>query len=249
MDKNIKIGIIGEFHPDRPSHDATNQALNHAAEALSIKPNITWLLTQPLENDSEIMNLVNFDALWCAPAGLYKSKTGTIRAIQFAREKNWPFIGTWGGFQYTLLEYFRNVLGMEDAAHAEVSPKSSNLVISPLSCSLVGETQTVFISPDTLAYNVYKREKAKEIFNCNYGFNETYRKELDEQNLKIVGVDGHGNARIVELPTHRFFMATLFLPQFSSSAEKPHPLIIEYLNAAKVFKVNKKEIEIKSWHK
>ena len=94
MDQKIKIGIIGEFHPDRPSHNATNQALNHAAEALSINLDIAWLLTQPLENDSGIKDLVNFDALWCAPGGLYKSKIGTIRAIQFAREKGWPFIGT-----------------------------------------------------------------------------------------------------------------------------------------------------------
>jgi CTP synthase (UTP-ammonia lyase) len=94
MYQKIKIGIIGEFHPDRPSHNATNQALNHAAEALSINLDIAWLLTQPLENESKIMNLVNFDALWCAPGGLYKSKIGTIRAIQFARENGWPFIGT-----------------------------------------------------------------------------------------------------------------------------------------------------------
>lgn len=94
MDQKIKIGIIGEFHPERPSHNATNQALNHAAGVLSMNLDIAWLLTQPLENDSGIKDLVNFDALWCAPGGLYKSKIGTIRAIQFAREKGWPFIGT-----------------------------------------------------------------------------------------------------------------------------------------------------------
>jgi CTP synthase (UTP-ammonia lyase) len=127
---------------------------------------------------------------------------------------------------------------MRDAEHGEASPKSSRLVISPLSCPLIAETQIVFISPDTLAYEIYRKEKAKEIFNCNYGFNETYHQELNEQDLKIVGVDNNGNARIVELATHRFFMATLFLPQSSSSAEKPHPLIVEYLNAAKVFKFN-----------
>jgi CTP synthase (UTP-ammonia lyase) len=94
MDQTLKIGIIGEFHSDRPSHNATNQALNHAAEALSINLDIAWLQTEPLENDSMIINLVNFDGLWCAPGGLYKSKIGAIRAIQFAREEGWPFIGT-----------------------------------------------------------------------------------------------------------------------------------------------------------
>jgi CTP synthase (UTP-ammonia lyase) len=94
MDQKLKIGIIGEFNPDRPSHHATNRALNHAAKALSIKLEIAWLLTQPLENDFKLMNLVNFDALWCSPGGLYKRNMGTIRAIQFAREQGWPFIGT-----------------------------------------------------------------------------------------------------------------------------------------------------------
>ena len=133
---------------------------------------------------------------------------------------------------------------MRDAEHGEASPKSSRLVISPLSCSLIGETQIVYISPNTLAYKIYRKEKAKEIFNCNYGFNETYQKEMNAQDLKIVGVDDNGNARIVELSDHRFFMATLFLPQSSSSAEKPYPLIVEYLNAAKAFQGIKQEIEI-----
>lgn len=134
---------------------------------------------------------------------------------------------------------------MRDAEHGESSPKTSRLVINPLSCSLIGETQIVYISPDTLTYKIYRKEKAKEKFNCNYGFNEAYHKEMNEQDLKIVGVDDNGGARIVELSDHRFFMATLFLPQSSSSAEKPHPLIVEYLNAAKAFHGIKKDVEIK----
>ena len=94
MVEKVKIGIIGEFHSDRPSHIATNQALNHAAKASSIDLDIKWLLTQPLEGEASIMNLEKFDALLCAPGGLYKSTIGTIKAIQFAREKGWPFIGT-----------------------------------------------------------------------------------------------------------------------------------------------------------
>ena len=134
---------------------------------------------------------------------------------------------------------------MRDAEHGEASPKTSRLVIRPLSCSLIGETQIVYISPDSLASKIYRNEKAKEKFNCNYGFNEAYHKELNQQDLKIVGVDDNGDARIVELSDHRFFMATLFLPQFSSSVEKPHPLIVEYLNAAKAFQGIKQEVEIK----
>jgi len=94
MEQKLSIGVIGEFHPDRPSHHATNDALNHAADRLSMNIDVTWLQTKPLENDLDAVNLANFDALWCAPGGFYESKIGAMKAIQFAREKDWPFIGT-----------------------------------------------------------------------------------------------------------------------------------------------------------
>jgi len=124
---------------------------------------------------------------------------------------------------------------MRDAEHGEAAPKSSMLVISPLSCSLIEETQIVYIYPDSLAYKIYGKEKAKEKFNCKFGFNETYREDINRQDLKIGGVDDNGNVRIVELSTHRFFMAMLYLPQSCSSVGNPHPIIVEYLNAAKAF--------------
>jgi CTP synthase (UTP-ammonia lyase) len=131
---------------------------------------------------------------------------------------------------------------MRDAEHGDACPKTSRAIISPLSCPLIGETKTVYISPDTLAYKIYREEKTKESFNCNYGLNEAFYKELNEQDLKIVGVDDNGDARIVELSTHRFFMATLFLPQSSSSAENPHPIIVDFLNSAHTFQGIKKEV-------
>ena len=132
---------------------------------------------------------------------------------------------------------------MRDAEHGAVSPKASRLVIKPLSCSIIGERQIVYTSPDTLAYRIYRKEQAKEILNCKYAFNEAYNKELNGQDLRIVGVDDNGDTRIVELSDHRYFMATLFLPQSSSSPEKPHPLIVEYLNAAKAFQGMKREVK------
>jgi len=124
---------------------------------------------------------------------------------------------------------------MGDAEHGEFSPDSQRMVISPLSCSLIGETQTVMVSPGSVVYGIYGSEITNEQFSCSFGFNETYSRHLDGQELKTVGVDRDGNARIIELSTHRFFVATLFLPQLSSSVEKPHPLIVEYLNSASVF--------------
>jgi CTP synthase (UTP-ammonia lyase) len=105
-------------------------------------------------------------------------------------------------------------------------------LISQLSCSLVGEKQPVTITPDTLTFQAYGVTQVVEQFNCNYGLHKGYREEMTKGALKIVGVDSSGDARIVELADHRFFIATLFLPQLSSSPENPHPLIMAYLKAA-----------------
>jgi len=127
------------------------------------------------------------------------------------------------------------VLGIEDAAHAETISNGSRAFISKLSCSLAGETRAVQISPGTAVFKAYKKETVREQFNCSYGLNEIYRDTMHNQPLKIVGVDTNGEARVVEFSGHRFFIATLFLPQLSSSPATPHPLIMAYMRAAMAF--------------
>ena len=137
------------------------------------------------------------------------------------------------------------MLGIQDATHEEMGPEGSVYFISKLSCSLVGEMQEVHITPGTMTFRAYGKEKAIEQFNCNYGLNEKYRNEIERGGLKIVGVDNNGEARIVELSNHRFFIATLFLPQLSSSSAIHHHLIIAYMKAAMAFQVTKQKGKLK----
>jgi len=94
MNQLLCVGIIGDFDSRYPSHLATNEALRHAARALSVALDYTWLLTPRLDDASSETTLRQFDALWCAPGSPYKSMNGALRAIRFAREKDWPFIAT-----------------------------------------------------------------------------------------------------------------------------------------------------------
>ena len=92
----MRIGIIGDYNPDYPSHIATNEALAHAAAALSLTVEPIWLPTESLEDESSEASalLRRSDALWCSPGSPYKSMTGALRGIRFAREQGHPFIGT-----------------------------------------------------------------------------------------------------------------------------------------------------------
>lgn len=105
-------------------------------------------------------------------------------------------------------------------------------MISRLQCSLAGVTGTVQVLSGTRAFQIYGRRVVEEKFSCNFGLNEAFRDRLESGALRVAGVDADGNARIVELADHRFFLATLFLPQLSSSDEAPHPLVLDFLKAA-----------------
>ena len=94
MNTPLSIGIIGDFDPQLHYHVATNAALCHAASALATRVDCTWLPTPSLDNAGSENTLQRFDALWCAPASPYNSMQGALKAIHFAREQGWPFIGT-----------------------------------------------------------------------------------------------------------------------------------------------------------
>ncbi len=125
---------------------------------------------------------------------------------------------------------------MRDADHEESAPDAATLVITRLACSLRGTEQVAYMLPGTLAFKAYGKDRSIEKFRCNYGLNERYRDLLFRGDLKISGEDGEGNVRIVELQSHPFFVATLFVPQLSSEPGRPHPLIVAFLQAARAFR-------------
>jgi CTP synthase (UTP-ammonia lyase) len=127
------------------------------------------------------------------------------------------------------------VLKLQDADHEETAPHAATLLVNRLVCSLVGQTQTIRFMPGTKVHHAYGTTEASEEFRCNFGLNPAYRAQVLCGPLQCTGVDREGEARVVELTTHPFFVATLFLPQLTSSPATPHPLIVAYLRAAIAF--------------
>jgi CTP synthase (UTP-ammonia lyase) len=104
-------------------------------------------------------------------------------------------------------------------------------VITALACSLVGQEQSVRLVPQTRAAQLYGVETVVEPYYCNYGVNADYLPRLVDSGLRVSGVGEEGEVRIVELPDHPFFVATLFLPQARSTGRDPHPLLRGYAAA------------------
>ena len=228
---NVKLAVVGDFNSSNSSHIATNDAILHSSAALGISVEPRWVGTEELIASGGENRLRGFDGVWIAPSSPYRSMDGALSAIRTARECRIPLLGTCGGFQHIILEYARNVLGFADAEHEESNPNASRLFISRLACSLVGRSMTVRFQPGSLVAQLYGQTSAQEQYLCNFGVNPAYTEKLRSGQLRIVGSDDEGVARVVELAEHPFFVGTLFIPQLASTPTVPHPVVSGFLQA------------------
>lgn len=224
----MKIAIIGEYDPSFEPHALTDVALGHSARQLYVDLNYLWVSTADLSANI----LDEFDGAWIAPGSPYRDMGRTLQAIQYARLGGIPCLGTCGGFQHMVIEYARNQLGITDAEHAEYDPYASRLIVSKLQCSLAGREMQLSFAPDSLVAKIYGRTAATERYYCNFGVNPTFARQISDGGFRIVGSDSEGEARVMELSGHPYFVGTLFVPQFRSTADCPHPLVTEFLRAA-----------------
>lgn len=224
-----KIGIIGDFKENLLNHTAINKAIEINKQEQYPELDYEWLPTQNLHQ----IDLSTYDGFWLAPGGPYVSDDNVLDAIKWIREsKQVPFLGNCGGFQYGIFEFMKNVVGLIDVNTEEVDANAANKVVSKLSCSLRGNIhQSVFIKKKTKVYEIIQQAQITETYNCNYGVSPEYQEMLDEHGLVVAGVNEDGEARILELPHHPFFILSLFQPAMNTSKEHPHPLITAFIKA------------------
>ncbi len=225
--KPLRIAIIGDFTAGKHTHLALNEAVTHCQQHLDFPVETIWIGTENIPEPSSLPNYT--DALWIAPGSPYKNDNAVYRAIQWARENNFPLLGTCGGFQYMVVEYAKNVLGIAEASHEESEPGASQLVITKLSCSLKGQQEEVLITDkDSWLYTVLKKDVITGFFNCNYGVNPAYTDKLQQAPFAFTAFSRNGEVRGLELKGHRFYKGTLFQPPLDSSREKPNALIMDF---------------------
>lgn len=222
-----RIAVVGDYQPHHETHPATPAAVGHAAAALGLPVEATWLATDTVTTEL----LASYEGIWIAPGSPYRSLAGALLAISFARTRQVPLLGTCAGFQHIVLEYARDVLGREAAQHAEYAPNADELFVTPLSCSLAGQSFEVRLSEPSLARHAYGAKAATERYYCNFGLNPDREAELEAAGMAVTGRDQDGEARIVELAGHPFLVGTLFVPPVCSSPGKPHPLVVAFVTA------------------
>lgn len=224
--KTIKVGIIGDYD-GRPSHIATSESLKHSSEALGTAIEVIWVPTESLISDTT--QLAEYQGLWCAPGSPYKSMLGALNGVRYARENDVPFLGTCGGFQHAILEYAKDILQYKEIEDDDFDIYSTNIFLSEMTCSLVGQSRTILIQDNTLLSEIYKETKMVERYNCSFGLNEEFEKALLQKDWMVAAKDEQGEVRALVLDGKKFFVITLFQPQLSSSKENPHILVNSFI--------------------
>lgn len=225
---HMRIALIGEYDPSFEPHILTAAAIGHAARKLDLHVEFDWVSTADV---SERL-FESFQAVWIAPGSPYKDMGKTLWAIQHARENGIPCFGTCGGFQHMVIEYARNQLGIQDAEHAEYDPYASNVIVSRLSCSLVGRDMELRFVAGSRVAEIYGVPTATESYYCNFGVNADFVPQFADGDFRIVGSDTEGEARVMEIYEHPFYIGTLYVPQSRSHEGNPHPLVTGFLLAA-----------------
>lgn len=224
----VHIALIGDYNAGVPAHRAIAIALDMAADAADVRADYRWISTPQVKDGAA---LADFDGIWCVPASPYLEMTGALTGIRYARERSLPFLGTCGGFQHALIEYARNVLGWQDADHAETAPESANAIITPLTCSLLEVVADIRLVPDSLIAQAYGKLEIAECYQCRYGLRPELQEALFSGALKVSGTDVHDDIRAIELQGHPFFVASLFQPERAALEGRLPPLVAAFLNA------------------
>lgn len=227
--KRIGIALVGDFDEKMHTHLSLNESIRHCKPHLSFELEARWVSTLHCR---EIMSTPDlYNGIWVAPGSPYKNESNVLELIRWARENNIPMLGSCGGFQFMVLEYARNRLGITDAGHAE-SGYSLNPVISMLSCSLRGQEEHISIpDKESWLFDVFQSHTVLARYYCSYGVNPTYYETLNQHPFVFSAFSSTGEVRAFELRGHRFFRGTLFQPSLDSTEEKANPLILSFFKA------------------
>jgi len=221
----VDIAIVGDKNDAYPSHREIDAVRSMLGEGVDTE----WVPT----DGERVHDLEGFHGIWLTPGSPYADDAAAYEAVRWARERDVPFLGTCGGLQYAVIEYFRNVLGLASASHAESDGVDDTNVVRALACSLDGEERLVRPLAGTRFARLVDGEPFVGMHYCNYGPSTDALQRLVEGGMVIEATADDAEAEVIELPTNRFFMLSLFQPQIGALAGKPlHPLLREFVRCA-----------------
>ena len=244
IDKNkiVRIAIVGKYIKLEDSYISVIESLHHAGFANNVNVEIDLVDAEKINNENANEILSKYDGI-VVPGGFgNRGIEGKIATIKYARENKVPFLGICLGMQMAVVEFARDVLGLEDANSAEFDENTKNPVIHIMeeqkNIDKKGGTMRLgaypcIIKEGSLANKVYGKKEISERHRHRYEFNNDYRENLENAGLHISGTSPDGKlVEIVEIEDHPYFIAGQFHPELKSRPNRPAPLFTGLVKAA-----------------
>ncbi len=247
----VDIALVGKYVELQDAYKSILESFVHAGAANECKVNVHTIQSEFVDASNVEEKIGGMDAVLVAPGFGERGLEGKIVAIKYAREHNVPFFGICLGMQMCVVEFARDVLGLKEAASAEVNPSTPYPVIDLMedqkSTTIKGGTMRLGayecqLDRDSLAYKIYGTEIISERHRHRYEFNGDFLERMEEGGLKATGRNPEtGLVEIVEIPTHPFFIGVQFHPEYKSTPEKPQPIFVAFVKAAMEFRKQRGE--------
>ncbi|MEK9541927.1 MAG: CTP synthase [Luminiphilus sp.] len=247
----VKVGMVGKYVDLADAYKSLNEALDHAGLQTLAKVEIEYIDSEELESQGTGL-LTHLDAI-LVPGGFGdRGIEGKIAAVRYARENGVPFLGICLGMHMAMIEYGRNVCGLEGAHSSEMVRDTPHPVValitewqdadgslerrdehSDLGGTMRLGAQTCHLVEGTLAHSVYGADEIRERHRHRYEINNNYVPQIEAAGLRVCGWSQDRElVEMVELPTHPWFLACQFHPEFTSRPRGGHPLFTSYIEAA-----------------
>lgn len=250
-EREVNLAMVGKYMDLLDAYKSLNEAITHAGIQTRTKVNVHYIDSSELR-EKGVDSLADMDAI-LVPGGFgERGVEGKIKAVQYARENKIPYLGICLGLQAAVIEFARNVAGLEGAHSSEFDPDCKHPVIALISewTTSSGKTETrsaesdlggtmrlggqkCILDKDSITYQCYGKEEIVERHRHRYEFNNDYIDVLTAAGLKLAGRSADGMlVEVIEVPDHPWFVGCQFHPEFTSTPRNGHPLFTGFIKAA-----------------
>jgi CTP synthase len=239
--QTVNIGLIGKYVELHDAYKSINEALIHAGATNEVSVNIHWIHSESIDEHNMADTLKDLNGIIVAPGFGDRGIEGKIEAVRYAREQSIPFFGICLGMQMAVIEYARNVLGLQNANSIEMDKNTKYPVINLMETQkkVVNKGGTMRLgswdcelSDNSKVQNIYQSKQISERHRHRYEFNNDYLEQLSNAGMIATGINAKtGLVEIIEIPKHPWFIGVQYHPEYKSTVLNPHPLFVNFVKA------------------
>jgi CTP synthase len=240
--QDVTIGLIGKYVSLPDSYKSIIESFTHAGASIECQVNLKLISSEEINSDNFRAKLEELDGILVAPGFGERGFEGKIETVRFARENKVPYFGICLGMQVAVIEFARNVLGIEDANSTEMDPMTTNPVIALMEeqkkVDQMGGTMRLGsyacdLKKSSKAFAAYGKQKIQERHRHRYEFNNDYLEQIEGKGMIATGKNPEtGLVEIMEVKNHPWFVGVQFHPEYKSTVLNPQPLFVNFIQAA-----------------